>query len=163
MMLKKREKPEQRKGFVLVMLVRKSLHRLSTNYLSWWKGQRCATLRCPVRFHNHCAETFFSPRNTVCPACKTPWKDHLPVGEAACSDRSRRRVSNRQRDTRSESRESRRSTTQTSPRSSRSRSPTLRRSSAGSPAGRRTSRQGSRRTSVAQSIQEDEEDEDIYG
>src|SRR5271156_1449061 len=58
------------------------------------QGQRCANLRCPVRFHKHCAGNFFSDRNTSCPLCKTAWKDHFFVGEQARSNNSRRRISN---------------------------------------------------------------------
>jgi hypothetical protein len=105
--------------------------------------------------------------------CKTAWADHLPVGEAACSDNARRRASNRQReDTDPGSPESerspvssRRGSTQSSPvsrRNSGRTSPSSRRGSAReSPVERRPSRRVSR-TSRAQSIQEEDEDE-IYG
>jgi len=131
-----------------------------------FQGQRCGTLRCPVRFHKHCAATFFSPRNSVCPTCKTPWKEHLPVGEEAMSDSARRRVSNRQEaaaDTPSQ--DGRDEDT-----ASRSVSPVARRRGTRESVGNgddTSSRRSSRRTSARRSIREEEdemeEDEDLYG
>ena len=91
------------------------------------------------------------------------------MGEAACSDRTRRRISDRQRGGvgRSESPEEGRSSARASPGarsnvSDRSRSPSTRRREGTLDKGSR--RTSSRRTSAAQSIQEeDEKDEDIYG
>ena len=85
------------------------------------------------------------------------------MGEAACSDRSRRRLSNRQpQRNRSESPISSQASPISSRGSSRSRSPSARRSvGRESSAGRRMSRRSSQRTSGAHSIQE--EDEDLYG
>ena len=132
-----------------------------------------------MRFHKHCSDSFFTPRNNACPTCKTPWSEHLPVGEAACSDRSRRRVSDRhrQREETDESPEPQGNGRRVSPSSrssrtlQRSSSPTGRssatlqansRRSSGraSPVDQRGSRRNSRRTSAAQSIQEEEEEEE---
>src|SRR5271170_2643456 len=154
--------------FVHVMLVRKSSPRfVSAVSEVKCQGQRCASLRCGVRFHNHCSATFFSPRNNSCPSCKVEWKDHLPVGEMASSDRNRRRISNKpqtQQRRRSVSQESGASSSPTrTPNTVSTR--TLVRASRSPGSRREGSRRGSsRRTSGAASIQEeDEEEEDIYG
>jgi len=132
-----------------------------------FQGQRCGSLRCPVRFHKHCAATFFSPRNSVCPTCKSPWKDHLPVGEEAMSDKVRRRLSNRQEvadDTPSQDEQ------EESAPASRNGSPVARRRGTRQSTGTEDeagSRRSSRRTSARRSIRVDEdemdEEEDLYG
>ncbi|QIW95686.1 hypothetical protein AMS68_001204 [Peltaster fructicola] len=58
-------------------------------------GQRCPRRECLGRLHMHCAGRMFRAQNNqqICPECKTPWTDPLPVGEAAArgSSTSQRR------------------------------------------------------------------------
>lgn len=54
-------------------------------------GQRCPRRDCLGRLHTHCAGRMFRAQNgqQICPQCKTPWTNPLPVGEAAAKAQRR--------------------------------------------------------------------------
>ncbi|KAF2725054.1 hypothetical protein K431DRAFT_309714 [Polychaeton citri CBS 116435] len=55
------------------------------------EGQRCPTLTCEARLHNHCVRYMFRAQGgrELCPLCTVSWHDALPVGEGAARNARR--------------------------------------------------------------------------